>query len=134
MNDLPTCEVTPGARQFRRRIIVGMLGYAVVLMLAVTFVKAYPQSPWRYVVMLLPILPAMWSLVGVMKFLRAMDEMQRRVHMEGVAFAFLVTVVLAFSYGLLERAGMPNIPTIWVASLMIFLWGVGNYIAARRYR
>ena len=134
MENLPTCEVTPGSQLFRRRIITGMLGYAVLLMLAVTFVKAYPQSPWRYVAMLAPIVPAMWSLAGVMKYLRAMDEMQRRVHLEGVAFAFVVTIVLVFSYGLLERAGLPKIPTIWQASLMIFLWGVGSYIAARRYR
>jgi hypothetical protein len=128
------CEAGPELRQHRRFIFVSMCGYMVLLLLAITFIKHYPDSSWRYPVMLVPVVPAMFGLVGIMRAVRAMDEMQRRVHLEGVAFAFVVTAVITLSWGLLERAGMPKLPSIWVCTLMLSLLGVGNRIAARRYR
>lgn len=128
------CEAGPEVRRYRKAIWASMGGYMVTLMLAVTFIKALPSSSWRYPVMLLPVIPAIFGLVGIMRAIRAMDEMQRRVHLEGVAFSFILTVLITLSWGLLERAGMPKLPSIWVCTLMLGLWGIGNRLAARRYR
>jgi hypothetical protein len=134
MSQLPGCEATPGSRQYMRAIRGAAAGYVVTLMLAIFFIRAWPGSVWRFPVMLVPVIPAVYGLVAIMRFVRGMDELQRRVHLEGVAFAFATTVVVMLSWGLLERAGAPKLPTVWVATFMIALWGIGNYVAARRYR
>ena len=131
---LESCEGAPGVGRYRKAIWASMTGYMVMLMLAITFIKHYPESTWRYPAVLVPVVPAIFGLVGIMRAIRAMDEMQRRVHLEGVAFAFIVTVLITLSWGLLERAGMPKLPSIWVCTLMLGLWGIGNRLAARRYR
>jgi hypothetical protein len=134
MSQLPNCEATPRSRQYLRAIRVAAAAYAVTLILGITFNRASPGSPWRFPAMLIPVFPAVYGLVAIMRFVRGMDELQRRVHLEGVAFAFATTVVVMLSWGLLERAGAPKLPTVWVATFMIALWGIGNYVAARRYR
>jgi hypothetical protein len=134
MSELPGCEATAGSQRYQRAIRGAAAGYVVTLLLAITCVRNWPESPWRYPVMLVPVIPAVYGLVAIMRFVRAMDELQRRVHLEGVAFAFATTIVIALSWGLLERAGAPKLPAIWVATIMIGLWGIGNRIAARRYR
>lgn len=134
MEQFPGCEATPGARQYMRSVRAAMAFYVVTLLLAVVFIRQFPTSAWRYPAMLVPVIPAVYGLFAVMRFVRAMDELQRRVHLEGVAFAFATTIVIMLSWGLLERAGAPKLPTVWVATIMIALWGIGNYIAQRRYR
>jgi len=134
MSELACCESTPESREYKRRIRTAIAGYTVTLLLAITFLRAFPASPWRFPVMLVPVIPAIWGVVVVLRFVRAMDELQRRVHLEGVSFAFTLTVLVTLTWGLLERAGLPHLPSVWVATLMIALWGIGNYLAARRYR
>ncbi len=134
MSELACCETTPQGQQYKRKMRIAVAGYTVLLLLAVTFLRAYPASPWKIPVMLLPVVPAAWGVFVALQFVRAMDELQRRVHLEGMAFAFTTTVLVTVTWGMMERAGLPHLPSVWVASLMIFLWGVGNHLAARRYR
>lgn len=134
MSELSRCDTNPGAKRYLRSLRIAMMGYAVLLLLGIVFLRTFPETRWRFAVMLLPVLPAIHGLVSVMRFVRAMDELQRRVHLEGVAFAFASTIVICLTWGLLERAGLPKLPTVWVCTIMIGLWGIGNYIAAARYK
>ena len=134
MSELACCEATPAMQKYKRSIRTAAAGYTVTLLLAITFIKAFPATPWKYAVMLVPVIPACWGVVATLRAVRAMDELQRRVHLEGVSFSFVITVVIMLGWGLMERAGLPPIPNIWVASGMIGLWGVGNHLAAKRYR
>ena len=104
MQPVQMCEAGPEVRRYRKAIWISMGGYMVMLLLAITFIKEFPGSSWRYPVMLVPVIPAIFGLVGIMRAVRAMDEMQRRVHLEGVAFAFVVTVLITLSWGLLASA------------------------------
>jgi hypothetical protein len=63
-----------------------------------------------------------------------MDELQRKIQLEAVVFGFCGTALLTFSYGFLENAGFPHLNWIWIFPLMAALWGLGQAIAARRYR
>ena len=69
-----------------------------------------------------------------MRFFHNMDELQRRIQLEGFAFSFAVTGVVTFSYGCLVNVGFPTISWVYVFPLMIALWGIGTGIATRRYR
>ncbi|HHH7389147.1 TPA: hypothetical protein ACP2SZ_005232, partial [Escherichia coli] len=70
----------------------------------------------------------------VIRHIRHLDELARKVHLEGLAVAFVGTALITFSYGFLETAGFPRLSMFMVWSLMGPLWAVGSFFAWRRYR
>jgi hypothetical protein len=113
---------------------VAMLAYVVVLIVSLPLLNALGQSPWRIPVALAPVVPALFGLFAFLRFLGQMDELQRRIQLDAIAFGFGMTAVLTFAYGFLENAGFPHVSWIWILPLMLFLWGIGNALAAARYR
>jgi hypothetical protein len=45
--------------------------------------------------------------VAVLLFLRETDELQRRIQLEALGFAFAAGSLVTFSHGLLQLAGLP---------------------------
>ena len=126
---------TRANRQYSRSFILTMGLYVMTLPFAVGFVNTLPQGdPLRYVVILIPVLPLLATLLVFMRWLRGVDEFQRKVQFEGLAFSMAVTVVITLTLGFLERAGFPRLDTLWIPIMMIFLWGLGVALANRRYR
>ncbi len=111
-----------------------MTAYVVVLLGTVTVLKAYPEAPWRYGVAVLPVVPVLFVLWAVQRFVARLDEMQRRVQLEGLAFACAGTGVLTFGYGFLEGVGLPHLDGTWVLPLIVALWGLGVALAGKRYQ
>jgi hypothetical protein len=106
--------------------------YMVCLMVAMGLLKDHPQAAWRYPVALLPIVPALFIPFAVRSFIRQMDEMQRRIQLEGMGFAFAASAVVTFAYGLLQNTGLPQVNWMWVWPVMAPLWCLGLVIARRR--
>src|SRR5262245_11582934 len=74
-------------------------------------------------------------IVTIMRGIRRLDELQQKIQLEALAFAFAGTGVLASGYGFLVNAGLPDIDwgtLVWPA--MVGLWAVGVFMASRRYR
>ncbi len=111
-----------------------MVLYAIVLVLSITFLTAHPASSWRTLVALGPVIPAGLGLLAFVRFLGRMDELQRRIQFDAIAFAFGTTGMLTFAYGFLENAGFPRLSWVWVLPLMIGLWSIAGAVANRRYR
>ena len=82
----------------------------------------------------LPVFPSALAMWAAIRFFRGLDELQRRIHFEGVTFAFLGTCLISLAYGFLQNAGLPHADVIWVPPLLIILWGLGLGIASRRYQ
>ena len=62
-----------------------------------------------------------------------MDELQQRLEVEALAFAFGGTALITFAYGFLQDAGFPDLNWFYVWPLMGGLWIVGGFIARRRW-
>jgi len=113
----------------------GAMGaYAVVLVVAITIINANPHAGWRAVVALAPVIPAGFAVLAFVRFLRRMDELQRRIQLEAIGLSFAVSGILTFAYGFLELVGFPHLSVIWVFPGMIMLWGLGAAVASRRYQ
>jgi hypothetical protein len=124
----------PAARRYIVEFSGAMGAYVVVLLGTVFVLKELPESPWRYPIAVLPVLPAAAILWVVQRYVTRLDELQRRLQLEGMVFACVGTGVLTFTYGFLEGVGLPHINWIWVMPLMFALWGIGTAIVGRRYR
>jgi hypothetical protein len=124
----------PAGRRYLAEFGTAMTAYVVVLLGTAWVLNAFPEASWRYAVAVLPVLPIFGVLWAVRRSVARMDELQRRVQLEGVAFACVGTGVLTFTYGFLEGVGLPHLNWTWVLPLMFALWGVGTALAGRRYR
>lgn len=121
-------------KRYTQEFIPAMLAYAVVTMASVWLLKHHGQSPLRFLIAVTPVIPAAVAMWAAIRYFRGVDELQRRIQFEGLAFSFLATCLIALTWGFLQNAGLPHADVIWIAPLLVFLWGVGGCIASRRYR
>ena len=110
-----------------------MLAYVVLLPLSIFAYRAVDQEALRAIIAVIPVIPTILGLVAIIRAIRRMDELERRVHFEAVAFAFAATALLTFTYGLLENVDFPRISLVWILPLMVALWALGQAFARRRY-
>ncbi|MCC7001624.1 MAG: hypothetical protein IT357_05685 [Gemmatimonadaceae bacterium] len=106
-----------------------------VLMMGVAFATDRVPQPLRIPLALVPVIPLWFALHAALRFFRRADEFARKVMLEAVSFGFIAGVMIAMTYGLVEAiAGLPRLSWVWVAPLFLFLWGLGSYLAHRRYK
>ncbi len=121
-------------KRYQKEFGTSMLGYFILLPVSIHLLKGNPHSSWRVLWALLPALPAPFAVWAVVRFYRGLDELHRRIHLEGLSLSFPASLLIIFTYGFLQNAGLPSVDLIWVATMMIGLWGLGLCIANWRYR
>jgi len=121
-------------RRFNRRFLTAMLVYIVLVPLSIMLVDRIGETPLRYPIALLPVVPLLFAFCQFIIYLRTADELLRRIQFEAFGMSFGVTVIFTITWGFLEAADLlPNFPTIMVGPLMIFAWGIGTFITQRYY-
>ena len=97
-----------------------------------------PQpDPGRILVALVPLLPFVAFLWKFISFMRAADELERRIQLEALAIAFPLAMVLLMVLALVQLATPLN-PNDWsyrhVWQFLPVFWLGGQAIARRRYQ
>lgn len=112
---------------------VWVLSYFVVRHLLDAWADA---QRWEWLLVSVPMLAFFWLVWVVQRTLRRADELQRRIHLEALAMAFLTTMLAMMGMGLLEETprGLVTIPWrhLWMALLP--LYGFCYAIARWHYR
>ena len=120
---------------YLKELGAGLALYVGLLALSITALIHGGIAPdWRYVVAVAPMLGGLACARAIMRQLNRLDELQRRVQLDGLATSFLGTALVTFSYGFLENAGLPRLSMFVVWPLMAAFWIVGTLAANRRYR
>jgi hypothetical protein len=132
----PAMKVQSTWVTYKSQIEIGLalLAYLMLLIGSVTLLRANTEASWRYVVAVVPVLPAALVVYLFVRRLAQTDELQRRIQSEALGFALAGTALLTFTYGFLEGAGMPHLNWTFILPLMAVLWGVGTAIFTLRYR
>lgn len=90
----------------------------------------------RIAAALLPIPIAAVALYSVVRGARQLDELEQRIQLEALAFAFILSVLMLMTLGLLDLAIALN-PNDWsyrhVWAIMPTLYFIGLALARRRY-
>ncbi|MHB8389540.1 MAG: hypothetical protein ACYDBH_08160 [Acidobacteriaceae bacterium] len=126
MND--ACKV------YRKQAYLGFFFYGVVTAAAMWSVLKYPLGVWRLPVALTPMLPALLIARSIVRMFSSCDELQIKIQMQSLAFAFVGTALLSLTYGFLQMAGVPTANWVWVWPLMGTLFIVGKLIAKSKYQ
>lgn len=137
MNDVDTSKECAGSSV--RRYVLEILGatviFCAVVVAAMMWLKLRrPHAPWKYVIAGLPVLPALLYPTTVLRLFRNLDELQQKMQLESLAFAFTGTAVLTLAYGLMESAGLPRMSWSYIWPLMAVLWTIGLAVAHARYK
>lgn len=136
--NLPDCdpETRKQAARWSRRYILLSIGVALLIVAAAWVGRQLPlRSPARIAVALVQGVASAALVVAIVRPIRFYDELQRRIQLEALAFAFAGTAIVGSTYGFLIKAGLPQIDWgAWIWPGMVVLWVIGLVIATRRYR
>jgi len=114
-------------------------GSAMVLYTAVVMTTASARGHVQpdalaVAVELTPVIPLALAFWAIVRQYARFDELKKRIQSEAFALGAMFTGLGMTVYGFLENAGAPPLPTIWVAPIMIGLWGLSLPVVRWRYR
>jgi hypothetical protein len=130
VNKTPTCT---WHSRFTRPVFLWALGAVLTESVVQSLGKIMTRSvpPW---LMLLPVVPAILFVVALFRSAQRMDELQKRICLESVFIAFLLTLVLAFVVAGLDRAGIYHAKSDALGTPMMGLWACAYIVSVWRYR
>jgi len=118
-----------------RRYAYACLVWAVSFVLASWAIKhdwmTAPAARWA-----VGAVPTLFGLVVVysfIRFLRRLDELQRRIQVEALAFAFGAGFLFMTGYRICERLGAPPLGVADPLLPMIFVWVIATWLGTKRY-
>ena len=123
-------------RENNRRFTIWCFGWATAVVAATWLVESFDSidGALAWLVAMSPNVFALGALVAYLRMLRMADEMQRRIHIEGLAIGFGAGWIFTIGYLVLQSAGAPDLPLTTTILVMTAGWIVGNIIAVRHYR
>ena len=129
----------PAQKAYLRAIWPFLIGYSLLLFLSLWLIRrGIEPVPVRALVALLPVLPLLYFLRASLRYLREIDELQRRIETESIGIASLTLSLIYFGAGLLQKAKVIDVPSadamIWVFPMTMLIYGIAKFIAVRRYR
>ena len=118
------------------RVIVAVLVLILSLFIVSWVLETKDLGPWwRLALVAIPVSAWTFCLIAYFRLVQQLDELQRRVHLEALAFAFAVLAVLIIACEYLRKAGFISaLKPDHVLAMMMVLWPLGFVIAWRRYR
>jgi hypothetical protein len=119
---------------FRPAFVWSMIGLAVVFITGWLFESVVLSPPLRILLALLPLIPGSLFLFYLVKGIRGLDELQQRIYMEAATLTFVVTVLLTFLFGSLQRAGLYTAQWDDIGNTMMLVWICMYLINEWRFR
>jgi peptidoglycan/LPS O-acetylase OafA/YrhL len=122
------------AKRYRKEFLTAMAAYSAMVPISMWLLRGHEHTAIGYAIAFLPIIPSAFAMWAFVRFFRGLDELQRRIQFEAVAFSFLATCLITLTWAFQQNAGLPRFDVSFVAPLLILLWSVGLAIAKRRYQ
>jgi hypothetical protein len=94
----------------------------------------YDKISYYKVLVLLTMLPFVYSITIIFRAVSEMDEMWKKIVIDAMAFSGLATGFSCFGYLFLREMGAPEFQLHWVFTLMWGYFLLGSIWAKRRYR
>ena len=119
-----------------RQFALGMVLYALIVVLEGFWLEPETLSPALGVLFaLLPMVPAVWAMLGWLEAVRTYDELQRRIFSEAGLLALGLSAAASFSYGFLEvYLGAPRLSMFVVWPFIAASYALALPLLGRRYR
>jgi hypothetical protein len=117
-----------------RPLLIPVLLYIGLLAWSLNWLQSHPDSAWRYLVALAPMLPGIFIALGILRAIRRLDELAQKILLEGMSVSFFFTLILTLSLGLLSMAGLPQPNTVYISLFMVVMWLAGKLFFSGKYQ
>lgn len=118
-----------------RRFNVVTLAWAMMFVAATLAIVQYGVSGLTgWALAAATLLLGLASMATYLRFLRAADELLRKIHLEALAFGFGTAIVFMLFWRLCERLGGPKLDVVDPVLVMVVCWAAGQWLGLRRYR
>lgn len=117
--------------EYPARMTAGFIAYALGLYTLNHLYKDH--SHHGYWLVLLPVLPLVYTAATIIRAVASLDEMQRKIVTEALSFSGLATGFTCFSYLFVRDMGAPEFRGEWAFYLMWIYYGIGYFLSSRRY-
>lgn len=129
----------PAGRRYIRAMWPVMISYSLLLCFSIWMLKrGIEPTALRALVALTPVLPLLFLFGVALRYLREVDELQRRIEIEAIGIASLLVSFVYFAGGLLQKAKVISLDAavvmIWVFPLIMLFYAIAKFLAVRRYR
>lgn len=121
-------------RVFKPVLIWAVISMTLVFLSGWINQHSEPHSRLRTIFALLPLIPAFFYLLALVRAVLSLDELQVRIQLEAIAIAFLITIFLTFVFGALQRAQVYEGKWDDIGNSMLYLWAFGYLVSVWRYR
>lgn len=112
-----------------KQLIAGLTIFA--LSIAISYF-AKPHLFWGAVytiLTLIPVFPAIFVGFVMANMIAGLDELQRKIQLNALAFSLATTVLMLFAIGLLGEEASP----VLVLIAIVAFWAIGWAVTQRRY-
>jgi hypothetical protein len=121
------------SRTYRREFGLGMIAYFVTLAAMLLWGQLDGESPWRFVWALLPVIPALWIVVAILRHVRRIDDYQRQLLLQGLGVGFALAMVASVTLGFLAIAGLTVPGVAWIIySVGMLGWLITTQVVKNR--
>jgi hypothetical protein len=115
--------------------VYALMHLPMILLAGLTETYLAGLESLQCIFVILPFAPMLVALRALVRDISALDELQRRIHLEAFAFSLGCTSMLTFSIGMVEAfAGGGRLSVFWVLPMAIFFWFIGVGLARRKYQ
>jgi hypothetical protein len=125
-------HMKPLVKKYSQRMIIGMVAY--VLGIDLLNHIPMPPAPYKYLLVLLPILPVIYICSTIIRYITELDEMWRKIYMEAMAFSGIATGFTCVSYLFLHDVGAPEFHAEWAYYMMWIYFLIGKFFSWWRYK
>ena len=123
-------------RCFNTRLIGIALLVAFAIIACAWVGRGLPlRSPPRVLAAAVQAAAFAWLVLEMIRSVRALDELERRIHADALAGAAGLIVVAIGCWGFLVKAGLPEVEwSLWILPMLSITWSLGVAWISRRYR
>ena len=121
-------------KHYFKLFFMSMVGYTVAIVVYVYAMGVLEGSSLRFLLFIIPVIPMLFALYSQIRLLMAQDEFERKISAEAWAISAIVIGFFTFTYGFLEQAGIPHLPTFFYFPATIIGWGLIKPLIGRRYQ
>lgn len=116
-----------------RPLLVPLILYIGLLALATNPQDLTSAGYLQWVLVSLPLIPAAFLAIGVVKAIAKLDELEQKILLEAAAISFLLTFFVLIALGLLSRVGVSTPNPIFISLFMMVMLLIAKLYGNRRH-
>lgn len=122
---------------FVEQLVWGVGSGLAVVCCGLVLGRAQVGVPWRVCIAALPLIPSLFYIRAVARWIRGLDEMQRLIQLQAMGFTLSALILTAVLCSLLQRGGMlAHWKWEWESLFVTTMcwYALGGFLARRRYQ